>query len=269
MQKSKRTIFWIVFAVLLVGVAGFIYWMNTRVEVDIKVELPKPTRPSPIVPETPPKEEEKPKPKAEKGPDKPVKEAIADPNQVRICPNSRETIKLSQDGRLLGHFAYADAAASDLSETPQGFGKGSCTKLHGEAKIALERMMTAAREQDPALGDAMIGLSCFRSSAYQREVFCRKVSEGYAVRAKASAPPGFSEHATGLAIDFGDKNVPECNLSACFAQTPVGQWLAQNAGTYGFVLSFPKGNAQGVMYEPWHWRYEGSPATQAIFAATK
>jgi zinc D-Ala-D-Ala carboxypeptidase len=34
-------------------------------------------------------------------------------------------------------------------------------------------------------------------------------------------------------------------------------------------LSFPKGNGQGVMYEPWHWRYEGSPAAKDVFQAAQ
>jgi zinc D-Ala-D-Ala carboxypeptidase len=189
-----------------------------------------------------------------------------EPGKVRLCPNRRETATLAEDGRLLGHRPYGDANATDLGSSPAGFSGGSCAQLHGEAKVALEKLIAGARATDPAIAEAMIGLSCFRSAKYQREVFCRKVSDGFAVRARASAPPGYSEHATGYVIDFGDRNVPACNLNACFATTPVGQWLAANAGQYGFVLSFPEGNSQGVMYEPWHWRYQGTPAAQAIFA---
>ena len=34
---------------------------------------------------------------------------------------------------------------------------------------------------------------------------------------------------------------------------------------YHFVLSFPEGNKQGVMYEPWHWRYEGNADALRLF----
>lgn len=189
------------------------------------------------------------------------------PGKVRLCPGNRATAVIASDGSLLGHRPYADANAAELGASPSGFSGGSCAQLHGEAKVALEQLMTAARAADPAIADAMVGLSCFRSAKYQREVFCRKVADGFAVRALASAPPGYSEHATGYALDFGDRNNPQCNLSECFATTPVGEWLSANAGQYGFVLSFPNGNGQGVMYEPWHWRYEGSGNARSTFAA--
>jgi zinc D-Ala-D-Ala carboxypeptidase len=231
------------------------------------IEAPITKAPIPDVPK--PKEIEKPKEPVK--PPKvipPVAKTDEDvPGKVRLCPGKSETAVIANDGRLLGHHPYADANGSDLASAPAGFGSGSCGQMHGEAKVALDQMITAARASDPAIADAMVGLSCFRSAKYQREVFCRKVGDGFAARARASAPPGYSEHATGYAMDFGDRNNPQCNLSACFATTPVGEWLAANAGQFGFVLSFPKGNGQGVMYEPWHWRYQGSPAAQTVFAA--
>jgi zinc D-Ala-D-Ala carboxypeptidase len=232
------------------------------------VPVPSPRPEAPIGPPPLPKDVVKPK-----EPVKPPKviPSIAKkeedvPGKVRICPGKSETAVIAADGRLLGHRPYADATETELASPPAGFGSNSCSQVHGEAKVALDTMMAAARASDPAIADAMVGLSCFRSAKYQREVFCRKVSDGFAVRARASAPPGYSEHATGYAVDFGDRNNPQCNLSACFATTPVGAWLAANAGSYGFVMSFPEGNSQGVMYEPWHWRYQGSPAAQAVFA---
>jgi len=30
-------------------------------------------------------------------------------------------------------------------------------------------------------------------------------------------------------------------------------------------LSFPEGNKQGVMYEPWHWRYQGNADALRLF----
>ncbi len=227
-------------------------------------EPPAPV-PTPAPQPLPKKEPEKPK-EPLKPPVKAAESEELGPGKVRLCPNSKEAAAIASDGRLFGHHPYANASPSDLGSPPSGFNSGNCSSLHGEAKVALEKMIEGARASDPTIADAMIGLSCFRSAAYQKEVFCRKVGDGFAVRARASAPPGYSEHATGYAIDFGDRTNPGCNLSACFATTPVGQWLAANAGQYGFVLSFPKGNGQGVMYEPWHWRYQGSGASQGVFA---
>lgn len=80
------------------------------------------------------------------------------------------------------------------------------------------------------------------------------------------APPGFSEHATGLVIDFGSRSIPRCNLEPCFADTRTGRWLADNAGRFGFEMSFPDGNSQGVVFEPWHFRFVGTPQARAVFA---
>jgi D-alanyl-D-alanine carboxypeptidase len=44
--------------------------------------------------------------------------------------------------------------------------------------------------------------------------------------------------------------------SSGFDLTPEHTWLLNNAQKYGFVMSYPKGNAYYI-YEPWHWRYVG------------
>ena len=42
-----------------------------------------------------------------------------------------------------------------------------------------------------------------------------------------------------------------------FKNTKASKWLNEHAQEYGFELSFPENNAQGLGYEPWHWRYIG------------
>jgi D-alanyl-D-alanine carboxypeptidase len=80
-----------------------------------------------------------------------------------------------------------------------------------------------------------------------------------AARAESVAPPGHSEHGTGYAIDFGTRPQGHCaDVENCFADTPAGKWLILNAPDYGFELSFPNDNAQGVTWEPWHWRWVGT-----------
>ena len=41
------------------------------------------------------------------------------------------------------------------------------------------------------------------------------------------------------------------------------RWLAANAARFGFEQSFPAGNAQGVKWEPWHWRWVGTAPSVA------
>jgi zinc D-Ala-D-Ala carboxypeptidase len=243
--------------------------LHGRDKPQIPEPIEPPRKPPVIVPQPAPPplkiEPKKPPKKSE-----PVAEPIEDVGKIALCPGkSSERAVIAADGTMLGHLPYANALPTDLTSPPDGFASGNCKSLQGEAKIALAKMIEAATASDPALGEAMVGLSCFRSIAYQKEVFCRKVGDGFAARAKSSAPPGYSEHATGYAMDIGDRNHPECNLQSCFATTPVGEWLSANAANYGFVLSFPKRNPQGVMYEPWHWRYEGSDAAKSVFAQAR
>ena len=160
---------------------------------------------------------------------------------------------------LFGHFAQAQTATSNLSAAPAGFGGGNCSQIHRDAAGPLAALYAAARHEAPAVGQAMYGLSCFRSIPRQADLYCRAdriATRGYAGQARWVAPPGFSEHATGYSLDFGNRD-GNCNLEPCFAGTAVGRWLAANAGRFGFRLSFPQGNAQGVSYEPWHYRYVG------------
>ena len=53
-------------------------------------------------------------------------------------------------------------------------------------------------------------------------------------------PPGYSEHATGLAADL---NTPEhTSLDEGFENTAAFRWLCQHAVQYGFILRYPKSN---------------------------
>lgn len=62
---------------------------------------------------------------------------------------------------------------------------------------------------------------------------------------------GYSEHQTGLAIDFSMKN-DDYNFKMWY-------WLKDNSYKYGFILRYPSGkeNITGKSYEPWHFTYVG------------
>lgn len=80
------------------------------------------------------------------------------------------------------------------------------------------------------------------------------------------ARPGQSEHQTGLAVDITTVS-RQCYLEICFEDTSDGQWLANNAHKYGFILRYKKGKESitGYMYEPWHFRYVGIDLATALF----
>lgn len=64
--------------------------------------------------------------------------------------------------------------------------------------------------------------------------------------------PGYSEHETGLAIDFSKSGDYDAN-------TLMWKWLDKNAYKYGFIKRYPveKQKITGVVNEPWHYRYVG------------
>ncbi len=189
-----------------------------------------------------------------------------------LCPG--RTVSAMADGRMLGHVPYAQVKASDLVSAPPGFAIGAPCQLRREAAGDIGRMLVAADAVASVRG-RLRAVSCFRTVGHQRAVFCggigpRLRDKDPADRARFVGPPGYSEHATGYAIDFGSRPSPGCrDVTACFAATPAGKWLIAHAADYGFELSFPAGNAQGVTYEPWHWRWIGTDAAAPGAAAAR
>lgn len=119
-----------------------------------------------------------------------------------------------------------------------------------------------------AMGNAMkaagkgklIVQSGYRSYASQKSILKAKTSAiGKTKALLLVAKPGYSEHQTGLAVDFAAYGVS--TLTTSFAKTKAGIWLAANAYQYGFVLRYPKGKTAitGYNFEPWHFRYVGVP----------
>ena len=171
-------------------------------------------------------------------------------------------VRPDSDGRLLGHFPYQEATPEELITFQPGI------DLHVDAAKALDAMMADAL----ADGIDLRLLSGFRSLDLQDVIFFEVASERNQTpeeRAMVSAPPGYSEHSTGYAVDLGDGWAPETNLSQSFEQTEAFRWLQNHAARYHFVLSFPAGNSQGVLYEPWHWRFEGTADALRLFEAAR
>jgi D-alanyl-D-alanine carboxypeptidase len=166
--------------------------------------------------------------------------------------------RLSSDGRLLGHFPYPEADPKGMVAVAPGL-----LLAPDAARSFLEMELAAATE-----GINLIPISAFRPISLQKDLFFNVKAErnqSSIERAQVSAPPGFSEHSTGYAIDIGDQSQPQMNLSPGFVHTRAYQWLKANAARYQFVLSFPENNPQAVNFEPWHWRYEGNTESLRLF----
>lgn len=184
---------------------------------------------------------------------------LAAPAQAQLCNGA--SVAIGSDGRALGHFPYGDAAPGALVAVPSHLAIGAC-RLRPEAVADLERLIAAAAG-DPAVEGRLYAFSCHRSLPHQQSTFCRtRESDSGADRAISAAPPGHSEHATGYALDFTVRPANGCpDAEACMAAKPAFRWLAANAPRFGFEMSFPAGNKQGVKWEPWHWRWVGTSAS--------
>lgn len=161
---------------------------------------------------------------------------------------------------LLNHRRYEEAPQDGLV----ALNPNSLLKLQPEAQTAVNAMLAKAKAEGVRLGV----ISAFRTIEDQNHLyFDIKAERGQSAktRAQVSAPPGYSEHHTGYAVDFIDETRPDTQLNPTFEETPAYQWLDKNAAFFNFEMSFPKNASSGVSYEPWHWRYVGNQKSLELF----
>lgn len=151
-----------------------------------------------------------------------------------LCSARRQLVRHEEASDLL--VAQRDANGREYLLTPA-------------AAQAWEAMRQAASADGLEISLA----SAFRSVERQAEICRQKIAAGATPEAVFAqlAPPGYSEHHTGRAIDIRTPDCPPC--SAAFENTPAFVWLHDNAARYGFTLSYPHNNPQGFVFEPWHW----------------
>ena len=124
--------------------------------------------------------------------------------------------------------------------------------LRRPVENALRELAVIAKKD----GITLVVSSTYRSYDYQTIVYNRNVREmGQAAADRESARPGTSQHQLGTVIDFG-------SITDDFADTKAGKWLAENAASFGWSLSFPQGyeDVTGYRWECWHYRYIGKKA---------
>ncbi|MFC0015986.1 MULTISPECIES: D-alanyl-D-alanine carboxypeptidase family protein [Allobacillus] len=134
--------------------------------------------------------------------------------------------------------------------------------LRKPAALALEKLFEAAEDE----GIELVAVSGYRRYETQVYLYNRNVEvKGKEYADQYSAKPGHSEHQTGLAMDVSAASVA-FDLVEAFEETPEGQWVAENAHEFGFVIRYPKGKSDitGYNFEPWHLRYVGPEIATSI-----
>lgn len=148
-------------------------------------------------------------------------------------------------------------------------------KLNSTCADALRKLIRAGKNA----GYNFVLYSGYRSYSSQYNKYYNKIaywenqgkSKDEAIRLTDQyyAPPGASEHHTGLAADVC---IPEIvNKYAClhenYEYTDAFKWFSSHAHEYGFILRYPKGDEDitGYNYEPWHYRYVGVEVATEIY----
>lgn len=92
--------------------------------------------------------------------------------------------------------------------------------------------------------------SGFRSASFQKRIIEKRLATGeeYLKVINYVAPPGYSQHETGRALDM----VPS---EARFVHTDIYKWLQTNANQFGFYETYPEDKTGVIPWEPWHWYY--------------
>ena len=181
---------------------------------------------------------------------------------VELIPfnNLKLQVERNYDARILGHLPYNETPKEKLVLIEPNI------QVHIDMRDSLLEMRTEAKKN----GIYLVFLSGYRSINLQNDIFYSLKSirnQVAAERARVSAPPGYSEHSTGFAIDIGDATQRETDFETDFENTDAFRWLIKNAAKFHFKLSFNKDNKY-IDYEPWHWRYEGSIEALKVFESS-
>jgi len=179
---------------------------------------------------------------------------------IEQVPFGNSQAQKIHDHRILGHLPYNEIPREKLVLIEPNI------EVHVDMRDSLLKMRDEAKKE----GIYLVFLSGYRSINLQNEIFYSLKSfrnQEAAERARVSAPPGYSEHSTGFAIDIGDATQRETDFETEFENTEAFKWLKKNAAKFHFKLSFAKDNKY-IDYEPWHWRYEGSIEALKVFESS-
>ena len=117
-----------------------------------------------------------------------------------------------------------------------------------------KKMASAALKE----GYRIVVDSGYRSYDYQQQLLDYNFKKNGEMAYLLVAPPGGSEHQTGIAFDAsiyrGDEFIDDIK-----GDEPEIIWMHNNCEKYGFILRYPSGKEKitGYNYEPWHFRYVG------------
>jgi len=156
------------------------------------------------------------------------------------------------------HKLEKDFVPKDLKTVSTDYAREKGIKANITAISQAKKMIDDAKKDDKNI----IINSAYRSYEDQedivntyRELYGDSYIEKYVLL------PGYSEHQTGLGIDFGSTD------SKIFIQSDEYKWMEENCYKYGFIHRFKSNYEEitGVKNESWHYRYVGKKAAKYIY----
>jgi D-alanyl-D-alanine carboxypeptidase len=154
---------------------------------------------------------------------------------------------ISIDYGIKKKLPFYDDAEDLISIGPNIFGREQ--RLSEKTAISWMKLVESASKDNISI----LSISGFRSFAYQEELIFNKLKKGMLIDdiLKVNAPPGYSQHHAGIAIDIATIGAPP--LTEAFEITEAFQWLERFALDFNFSMPYVKNNIYGFIYEPWHW----------------
>lgn len=126
--------------------------------------------------------------------------------------------------------------------------------LSNTAKDSFYKLCDAARKNNVVI----YAKNGYRSVKQQQKIINYYIErDGYEAAIKRCAPPCYSEHHSGLALDISGGKLVDGKF---VADVDIAyKWIADNAYKFGFMIKNPQGKEEitGSIYEPWHIRYTG------------
>lgn len=190
--------------------------------------------------------------------------------------------EVTEDGKVIVNNPHAiDVVVNKERRLPEGYEPKNLVEpnvplnapagdqkrqMREEAAKALEELFEAAEDA----GYTLVAQSGYRSVERQSVIYNNNIAtKGQEWTDQYSAAPGHSEHNTGLAMDI---TIPLetggfLGLEEALGETEPGQWVADHAHEFGFVIRYPEGKSDitGYNYEPWHLRYFGVELATNIY----
>jgi D-alanyl-D-alanine carboxypeptidase len=192
-----------------------------------------------------------------------------------------------------------DYAPSDLVDLKDGKARPASrcegrTCLRRDAAAALHSMLDGMRA-DGVDGDVVSAYRGFGTQCWVFSSWAHQARGGFCEATEQSALPGHSQHQLGTTVDlFTRAWATEGAISGKgvfrdgFGCSPGGQWIDENAWSFGFIVSYPidpddrrEGSRclarsdrsvpidpkTGYKSEPWHVRFIGVDAAAAFHEA--